>query len=243
MTTTEFSDQFDVLYNNITSNAAPGLNEYEKSVFLTKSQSEIVKNYFDKDSKGNTLSKGFDDNPKRQIDFSTLITNASVSIDTNVTKHFMKGSYAFQMPTDSFIILNETIVGSNLTYTVVPISYSEYGRLMSKPYKFPPKSQAWRLITDKQVSIGIAEIIGVFDTTTPTYEVRYIKQPSPIILINLSTIQAGLTIDGESTVTECELPQEIHQEILQRAVELAKIAWGGDQNNINTTVQAGQRSE
>ena len=35
MTITEFSNQFDVLYNNITSNQAPGLNEYEKSVFLT----------------------------------------------------------------------------------------------------------------------------------------------------------------------------------------------------------------
>ena len=46
MTSEEFSNQFDVLYNNITSNQAPGLNEYEKSVFLTKAQSEIVKNYF-----------------------------------------------------------------------------------------------------------------------------------------------------------------------------------------------------
>lgn len=42
----EFSNEFDVLYNNIMSNAAPGLNEYEKSVFLTKGQEEIVKNYF-----------------------------------------------------------------------------------------------------------------------------------------------------------------------------------------------------
>ena len=36
MTTQEFSDQFDVLYNNIGSDQAPGINEYEKSVFLTK---------------------------------------------------------------------------------------------------------------------------------------------------------------------------------------------------------------
>ena len=36
MKSEEFNNQFDVLYNNITSNQAPGLNEYEKSVFLTK---------------------------------------------------------------------------------------------------------------------------------------------------------------------------------------------------------------
>ena len=42
MTTQEFSNEFDVLYNNIMSNAAPGLDEYEKSVFLTNAQDEIV---------------------------------------------------------------------------------------------------------------------------------------------------------------------------------------------------------
>ena len=39
----EFSNEFDVLYNSITSNQAPGLDEYEKSVFLTKAQSEIIR--------------------------------------------------------------------------------------------------------------------------------------------------------------------------------------------------------
>lgn len=36
MTLQEFSDQFDLLYNNISSDQALGLTEYEKSVFLTK---------------------------------------------------------------------------------------------------------------------------------------------------------------------------------------------------------------
>jgi hypothetical protein len=42
----EFSDTFDVLFNNVTSNQAPGLNEYEKSIFLTKAQDELIKNFF-----------------------------------------------------------------------------------------------------------------------------------------------------------------------------------------------------
>jgi len=37
------------------SNQAPGLNAYEKSVFLTKAQNEIVKNYCSARSKGNNL--------------------------------------------------------------------------------------------------------------------------------------------------------------------------------------------
>jgi len=72
MTPEEFDNMFDVLYNNITSNQAPGLNAYEKSVFLTKAQDEIWKNYFNPKSKGNNLQEGFDDNAKRQIDFSML---------------------------------------------------------------------------------------------------------------------------------------------------------------------------
>ena len=50
MTAKEFSDQFDVGYNNITSNQAPGLSEYDKSVFLTKAQDELLKDYFNPES-------------------------------------------------------------------------------------------------------------------------------------------------------------------------------------------------
>lgn len=74
MTVEEMDDMFEVLYNNITSNQAPGLNAYEKSVFLTKAQDEIVKNYFNPKSKGNNTQEGFDDSQKRQIDFSMLTT-------------------------------------------------------------------------------------------------------------------------------------------------------------------------
>lgn len=94
MLISEFSDQFDVLYNNITSNQAPGLNEYEKSLFLTKAEKEIVKNYFTASSKGNTIGQGFDDSAKRQADFSVLMKTAlcaaaqiSGSIQVTVKKY------------------------------------------------------------------------------------------------------------------------------------------------------------
>jgi hypothetical protein len=75
MTNLEFSNEFDVLYNNITSNQAPGLDEYEKSVFLTKAQDEIVKAYFN--PKTNKVQEGFDGNEKRQIDFSMIMRSAT----------------------------------------------------------------------------------------------------------------------------------------------------------------------
>ena len=46
MTLSEFSREFDVLYNNIASGAAPGVNAYEKSLFLTYALETIVKEYY-----------------------------------------------------------------------------------------------------------------------------------------------------------------------------------------------------
>ena len=74
MSVEEMDNMFDVLYNNITSNQAPGLNAYEKSIFLTKGQDEILKNHFNPKSKGNNTQDGFDGSIKRQVDFSMLTT-------------------------------------------------------------------------------------------------------------------------------------------------------------------------
>ena len=77
MTKNEFLNQFNVLYNNTTSNQAPNLNEYEISVFLTKGEYEVLKNYFN--PKSNKLGEGFDDSPKRHVDFSSLTKEITLS--------------------------------------------------------------------------------------------------------------------------------------------------------------------
>jgi hypothetical protein len=48
------------------------LDEYEKSVFLTQTQDQIVKSYFD--IRSDSLQEGFDGSERRQVDFSSLIT-------------------------------------------------------------------------------------------------------------------------------------------------------------------------
>lgn len=151
MTNQEFSDEFDVLYNNIMSNQAPGLDEYEKSVFLTKAQDEIVKAYFN--PRLNKVQQGFDGNETRQIDFSMLIKTDIATEVTNVTRLYpMNNSKFFAVPNRIMMFINETLMvtrDSNPKYlTVVPLEYTEYNRLMSKPFKRPIKNQAWRVITN-----------------------------------------------------------------------------------------------
>lgn len=94
MTNDEFSNEFDVLYNNITSNQAPGLDEYEKSVFLTKAQDEIIKAYFN--PKTNKVQEGFDGNQRRQIDFSMVMRSNSFK-----TRVYLSGDVGVGTPTIS----------------------------------------------------------------------------------------------------------------------------------------------
>lgn len=308
MSVEEMDNMFDVLYNNITSNQAPGLNAYEKSVFLTKGQDEIMKNYFNPKSKGNNTQEGFDGSAKRQVDFSMLTTVATTSSTTysyslvsgktdkdgrpvysklNVLNSIPKSTYSYieaydsegnvlkdtmgnalyirnegtdisgfdtplfdmrentksiTLPSKLMYAINEMVeVNRNNKKTllqVVPIKFDEYSRLMCKPYKRPLKYQAWRL-TNNDVVNKADIVVGPSDTLIK-YTIRYVRRPNPIIVSDLD----GLTIEEKSTAIECELDPILHEEILQRAVELAKIAWTNTgQDNLQAVMQAGQRSE
>lgn len=245
MTNEEFSNEFDVLYNNIMSNAAPGLDEYEKSVFLTKAQDEIVKSYFN--PKGNKFQEGFDGNEKRQIDFSMIMKSKIVS-DGFAEGVFDTRGKIVTLDSDIMMILNEyasvtraknntdpNSVQQSIRLTIVPINYNEYSRLMSKPYKRPLKWQAWRLLTNDNTTKKAEIIVGPNDTLV-SYAIRYIKRPRAIILSDLD----GVTLDNLSTAQTCELDPILHQEILQRAVELAKAAYTGD---LNSQLALGQNSQ
>ena len=262
MGTKEMSDLFDVLYNNITSNQAPGLNEYEKSVFLTKAQDELVKNYFLPQS--NPKQAGFDSNQKRQIDFSMLMATGEGVMQPQTLGTVDPRALVFLLPNDIMYIINEVLqyyaeegYKIKAVRQVVPLKYDDYTRLMSKPFKEPLKYQAWRLMTatnDKKSKVDIvitssdkSKYITEVEGEGVKYLIRYVKQPDPIILVNLAdTFGEDLKIHDKQTQTPCSLDPGIHEEIVQRAVELAKIAWAGTQEELAATqlnMTSGQRSE
>lgn len=249
MTTQEFSNEFDVLYGNIVGGNAPALDEYEKSIFLTKAQSEILKEYFN--ARVDNTDGGFDGSQKRQYDFSNLITTVQLpSVSTSSTKlDIRSGCYSF--PTDYFLSVNEivSITDTRKQYSVTPITYAEYQRLMAKPYPYPPKNIVWRVFTSTTTvidskknskNVPVAELIGNIDTSaTPKYILRYVKKPSPIILVDLSN--DNLSIDGETSIATSTLPVELHKDILERAVTLAKIAYQA--GSTSSIVQQQQQQE
>lgn len=243
MTTTEFSDEFDVLYNSITSNNAPGLDEYEKSIFLTKAQEDLVREYFN--AKVDQANGGFDGSQKRQYDFSSLLRVAKpeemspAETLTKASKQYFSlngKSKRYKLPEDYFLMVNEVMeTENNIIYSVMPLTYTQYQIYMSKPYPYPPKRIIWRIITnntsynsggsDPAQTQAIVELIGK-TVEKATYKIRYVKRPSPIILGDLST--TNLYINGENTTMTSELPVQMHREILERAVTLAKLAYQAD---------------
>lgn len=244
MTNKEFSLEFDILFNNIMSGAAPGLNDYEKSVFLTKGQEELIKNYLN--PLGNKYQEGVDDSLKRFTDFSSLIKTHSVSTTNNTIATIDKRALVYMLPNDVFVQLNEVLEVGTKEYQIVPVSYLEYTRLMSRPYKEPLKGQAWKLTTEGGNQL-YSTIIPSSTITRGTYKVRYLKKPNPIILKDLSIIESEeglsdgfLSINGKRTESECELNSEIHREILDRAVELAKVSYT---DNASPLTQINSRNE
>lgn len=243
MTNSEFSNEFDVLYNSITSNQAPGLDEYEKSVFLTKAQDEIIIAYFD--PRSNKVQEGYDDSQRRQIDFSNITVSVTYDDPSKFNAALFdprSNSKGVAMPADILMMLNERLKvtrdGGTSYLTVVPVQYSEYDRLMSKPFKRPVKNRAWRVFNYSSSKINTADlVVGPGDVITE-YTFRYVKRPQAIILTDLT--DEGVSLGGSTEEQSCELDPILHHEILQRAVELAKAAYQGD---INSQLALGSASQ
>lgn len=249
------------------------LDEYEKSVLLTQAQDIIVKSYFD--GTLNQQGQGFDDSTRRQMDFSSLIKIAELDpLDSKGAEiqTFDDRGIVYQLPrkvvddievegtTDVLFILNEKLTQVctkgeqkieqwRKDFVIVPISYKEYDREMSKPYAQPLKKQAWRLFQNQATGFDInSELIPRFNVKEETssgdeptyksfvYKIRYVKRPQPIVLEDLPN---NLDIDGVTTESECELNPIIHMDILNKAVELAIATRGGRvlQPSSNNTKQ------
>lgn len=288
MTTLEMKDMFDLLYNNSASDAVAPLSDYEISLYLTKAQEELLKNKIN--TLGNKYQTGAEESDKRILDMFNIVTVEYVPFIDTLTQFDERSKVADFSKINALKILNETL-GFEFEYKpdgierekyqlllknlqVVTLSYNEYDRKMSKPYKYPLKNQVWKISSNNTTceyilpyKMFVEDLLSEAMTTYTAsgkidkYKfpkdikeysygifVRYIRRPLPIVISDLPQDINGeqLTIEGISTETECELGEIMHNEIVQRAVELAKATYSYDQNGnaqMANQVQIGQRSE
>ena len=213
MTTQEFSIEFDILYNNLASNTAPPLNEYEKSVFLTKAQSDIVIELY---SGRNNLGLSYESSEEVRNYLKGLLVQSENTYD-DIGENIVELAF----PSDIMFITREELDG----ITVTPISQDEYNKIKNNPFKGPSNKRALRITQSGD------KITLLFESNvkTHTYRAYGIKKPNPIILDGID--DQTLTIEGEhaDTPRECTLDSSLHRMILDRAVLYAKQAYIGGQ--------------
>lgn len=227
MTTEEFSNEFDTLLNSYSTIEAFGktpstveLDEYEKSVFLTNAQEEIV---IDMYNGKNPFGDSFERTEEIRRYLSTLI-KTYITTDKKVGyTGLSKSSVFFELPDDLWFITYESVnlkddgLGcmNGEDISVIPITQDEYHRIGKNPFRGTNERRALRL----DLSGKVVEIISKYNVES--YLIRYLSRPTPIVLTDLAD---NLSINDISVKTECELNPVIHRAILERAVKLAIIS-------------------
>ena len=227
MTCEEFSLEFDLLYNNIMSNKALGLSEYEKSLFLTQAQESIVLDIY---------SGKYGDSFERTEE-TTSYLNQLLKQRTYDSGEFTEGnkldtrSVFITLPEDIWFKTGETAyiiddfykcnVDGLREVMVFPVTQDTLVRTKRSPFRGPNERRILRLDSGKNQ----VELISNYEIHS--YTVRYLSRPEPIILKELPQ---GLTIGGKSSPQTCLLNTAIHKAILSKAVLIAKSSWESENN-------------
>lgn len=211
----QFYSEFNLAYNNLASNQAAGLTPYEISVYLTKAQNTLVDSIYEQ----------FENSEEARRKLAVLVVTLKLSQLTINSNNFIYPEYtvAFNTPADLRYIVNEQLKMSDKAgrcvrdkyIDVVPVSHDEVDRMINNPFKFNNR-KAFRLDTSLNDSVYI-EILTK-DTNVSYYQIRYIKNPKPIILEDLVGTDE---IDGMTTAQDCLLPESLHRQIIEIAAKMA----------------------
>ena len=219
MTTQEFSNEFDILYNNIMSNSAAALNDYDKSVFLTLAQEAYVLDVYN----GKYNENSFESTEEVSDYINTLVRQAQIT-DSTEGNGISKKSVFYQLPNDLWFITYESVIlrddalncKNGQEVIVKPITQDKYYSISKNPFRGANDRRVLRLLSNNK-----AELISKY--RIESYLIRYLSKPEPIILADLSSY--GVTINDKTEVTECKLNPAVHRILLNRAVQLAKSMW------------------
>lgn len=222
MTTKEFSDAFDALLSGYGyTSGVLVLDEYEKSLFLTQAQEQIVVELY---TGRNDKVSSFEKTEELRSNLKGLIRTATLTESDEDFKGISKYSKFFILPDDVLFITYEAATLSDestgckngTVISVTPVTQDEFTRVMNNPFRQASKRRALRLDN----GLDVAEIVTKYDIKD--YTIRYLSKPTPIVLANLAEVSIdGVSIDGVDTITECKLDSAMHRYILERAVALA----------------------
>lgn len=221
MTNKEFSDGFSTLLNSFGITPNITLDEYEKSTFLTNAQEELIIDIYS--GRNVVYGKSFEQTEEIRRYLSNLVETYETSTKVTGKLGLSQDSVFFNIPQDTWFIIYEVAFLKDsrlgcldgIEASVVPLPQDDLYRAKDNPFRGPSKDRVLRL----DIKSDLAELISKYNVDK--YLMRYISQPTPIILEDLPD---GLSINGVSTESECELNPVVHRAILERAVQLAIIS-------------------
>lgn len=217
MNAQEFSNTFDTLLQpyitresfNEQNNLA--FDEYEKSIFLTKAQEQIVLELYQELEQSEEARK-YLSNLIKTANFApigeqdeSLINNTFKSYKVELRDIILFMIYEQCTLSDENNCINGRIV------SVVPTIHDDLDKVLKNPFKSPNSRKVIRLDFDNKI-----ELISKYNISN--YKVRYLKKPNPIILVKL---EDNLSIDNNAEVSSGETNPILHERIVQRAVQLA----------------------
>ena len=218
MNVQEFSNSFDTLLQpyiakeSFSEQNNLAFDEYEKSIFLTKAQEQIVLELYQELEQSEEVRKYLSnliktDNyvPVGEQD-ETLINNNFKSYKVEINNDMLFMIYEQCTLSDENNCINNKIV------SVVPTIHDDLDKVLKNPFKSPNSRKVIRLDFDNKI-----ELISKYNISN--YKVRYLKKPNPIILVSL---EDNLSINnGDTEVSNGETNPILHERIVQRAVQLA----------------------
>lgn len=249
MTNSEFSNQFDLLvssyrrfkdFDNQELLDSVEFDEFEKSLYLTQAQEEVVINlyngknpygdsfesteelrrYLDQLVKTKLYIQGEENIEEWKFGDAFPIAFEDVKPLINTIEKVSKNSIFFKLPEDIAFITFEQVTFADDTLgcyngetaDVYPVTQDEYNRIARNPYRGPTRYRVLRMDTgDSNVELISKYKIG-------RYLIKYLQKPTPIILVDLPN---GLEIRRVSEETPCKLNDILHETILKRAVQMA----------------------
>ena len=218
MNVQEFSNSFDTLLQPYIAKGSfseqnnLAFDEYEKSIFLTKAQEQIVLELYQELEQSEEVRKYLSnliktDNyvPVGEQD-ETLINSNFKSYKVEISNDILFMIYEQCTLSDENNCINNKIV------SVVPTIHDDLDKVLKNPFKSPNSRKVIRLDFDNKI-----ELISKYNISN--YKVRYLKKPNPIILVAL---EDNLSINnGDTKVSNGETNPILHERIVQRAVQLA----------------------
>jgi len=208
MTPAQMLNEFNVLYDAISSNSAPGYDNVDVSILLSKAQQELFMEAYEAHEVTEKTTRILEE-LKVQTTFTTFTTSTTHPNAVTVT-----------LPTNLWLITKEEVT---ISYTdcngdtktkripVDEITDYQYNINLDNPFRKPDTTIAWRYTLGDRV----IELINDGTYSFTTYHLTYLKQP--------------VEIDIDNNVSS-ELPTISHRDIVEKAVRLATASIHPDYN-------------